>query len=70
MQMDTNTIGLPPINHLGIVVKGVDRTAEFLSKLFGIGSWEIFDYEAVEDEMPETRPSSCFYLIAASESSK
>ena len=56
MQMDTNTAGLPSINHLGIVVKDVDKTAEFLSKLFGIGSWDIFDYEAAEDELIAGEP--------------
>jgi methylmalonyl-CoA/ethylmalonyl-CoA epimerase len=39
MSPDTATLGLP--DHIGVVVKDVEKTAEFLSSTLGIGPWRI-----------------------------
>lgn len=51
MSLNTDTMTLPSIDHLGIVVKDADKIAEFLSRLFGIGPWNIFDYSVNKDKV-------------------
>ncbi len=39
MPSDNGAIALPPPNHIGIVVKDLDKTTEFLSSICGLGPW-------------------------------
>ncbi len=38
---ERSTVVLPPQIQVGIVVKDVEKTAEFFSSVLGIGPWEI-----------------------------
>jgi methylmalonyl-CoA/ethylmalonyl-CoA epimerase len=48
MPSDNSAKALPSPNHIGIVVRDLDRTIEFLSSTWGLGPWVI-----VEDSPPE-----------------
>ena len=37
---------LPPVSQIGVCVHNVDRAAEFYSKHFGIGPFNIYEFEA------------------------
>ena len=39
MPSDNGAIALPPPNHIGVVVKDLDKTTEFLSSICGLGPW-------------------------------
>ena len=41
MESRINPIALPQKLHIGVVVKDMDRTIEFLSSVYGIGPWDI-----------------------------
>ena len=50
--MQSNTVALPSeIDHIGIVVKDVDKTIKFLSSIMGIESWKTRDFIQSKDEV-------------------
>ena len=52
MSQDTASIILPEqIHHIGVVVKDIDETTKFLSKMWGLMPWDIFDDNVTKDRM-------------------
>ena len=51
MQSDAQAIALPPLTHVGIVVKDVVKTSELLSSLLGVGSWKIDETAPKKEEL-------------------
>ncbi|TET17023.1 MAG: VOC family protein [Dehalococcoidia bacterium] len=52
MPSDTGAIALPSsIDHLGVVVKDIDKTIEFLSSMWGLGPWQSLEYSPHKDEI-------------------
>jgi hypothetical protein len=41
-------LGLPPVNQIGVIVRDVNKAAEYYSSLFGIGPFTIYDFEPDE----------------------
>jgi len=56
MPSDTGAIVLPSLSHIGVVVKDIDKTTEFLSSLWGLGPWHILDYSSTKDELMVGKP--------------
>jgi len=53
MLMDNKATGkvkLPPLGHVGVVVKDLDKAIEYYSSIFGMGPWRI-----VELDFPEVQ---------------
>lgn len=44
MASDIGPVTLPSPDHIGVVVKDIDKTVEFLSSVWGIGPWELGEY--------------------------
>ena len=52
MSQYTNSLALPEqISHIGVVVKDIDETTKFLATMWGLTSWEIFDYKATQEKI-------------------
>ena len=52
MSQDTNSLDLPEqISHIGVVVKDIDETKKFLATMWGLTPWEIFDYDATQQNI-------------------
>ena len=51
MKSDTGAVTLPSADQVGVVVRDVDKTVEFLSSTFGIGPWRIMEVSRSEDEI-------------------
>ena len=49
--MPLDIVALPSPNHIGVVVKDVDKTSKFLSSMWGLGPWHTLDYKARKDDM-------------------
>jgi hypothetical protein len=49
-------VTLPPIDHIGIVVKDIDKTVELLSATWGVGPWDILEYTPDDDELEIDEP--------------
>ncbi|MCK4791297.1 MAG: VOC family protein [Desulfobacteraceae bacterium] len=49
-------VRLPPLDHIGVVVKDIDKTVEFLSSTWGLGPWEILEYAPSDDELEIGEP--------------
>ncbi|MBA7507869.1 hypothetical protein ES706_06598 [subsurface metagenome] len=49
--MSLDIVALPSPNHIGVVVKDVDKTIKFLSSMCGLGPWTTFDYTAHKEDM-------------------
>lgn len=56
MTSDTSAISLPSPDHIGIVVKDIDKTAEALSSTWGIGPWRIEEYSLQKEDMMVGEP--------------
>ena len=57
MSQDTNPLALPDqIHHIGVVVKDIEETIKFLSTIWGLTPWEVFDYHATPDKMISGEP--------------
>ena len=46
MQSSTGGISLPPLDHIGLIVKDLKKTTEYLSSTWGAGPWHI--HESIE----------------------
>ena len=51
MATDSSNIALPALDHLGVVVEDIDKTKEFLSRVLGLGPWQVIDYAPTKDEL-------------------
>lgn len=53
MQSDTGAIASSSsLDHIGVVVKNIDKTIEFLSSTWGLGPWQVVEaVEHYKDEM-------------------
>lgn len=49
--MSLDIVALPSPNHIGVVVKDVDKTTKFLSSMWGLGPWHTLDCKARKDDM-------------------
>ena len=58
MSSDTGAVALPPPDHIGIVVRDIDKTIEFLSSAWGIGPWQFAEYAPSGDELKMDEPFS------------
>ena len=47
-KLDTGSLQLTNLSHVGIAVKDAEKTAIMLSKIWNIGTPEVFDYSAQE----------------------
>ena len=56
MPSDTGATSQPTLYHIGVVVKDIDKTAEFLSSILGIGPWDVEEYSPREDELMVGEP--------------
>jgi len=48
---DSSNMALPAPGHLGVVVEDLDKTKEFLSRVLGLGPWQVIDYAPTKDEL-------------------
>ena len=58
MQSDIDAMALPTPEHIGVIVKDIDETAEFLSSTLGLGPWLISEHSFLKDEMWAGEPFS------------
>jgi len=56
MQLGTVPITLSNLSHIGVVVKDVDKTVEFLSSIWDIGPVQFADYSPQKHEMIVGKP--------------
>ena len=56
MSPDTDALNLPSPSHIGVVVKDMDKTIQFLSKMWGIGPWEAFEYAPRQEDLTVGEP--------------
>ncbi len=49
MKLGNGTVSLTNLAHIGIVVKDVGKTVEFISSIWDIGTPEIFDYSPTNE---------------------
>jgi catechol 2,3-dioxygenase-like lactoylglutathione lyase family enzyme len=43
-------------SHIGVVVKDIDKTTEFLSSMWGLGPWQVQDTSPSKDEIIVGKP--------------
>ena len=58
MKSHTVPITLSNLSHIGIVVKDIDKTVEFLSSIWDIGPAQFIDYSPQKDELIVGEPFS------------
>jgi methylmalonyl-CoA/ethylmalonyl-CoA epimerase len=59
MSSTEGPIALPDqIQHIGVVVKDIEATTKFLSSMWGMGPWDIFDYTGDKDKVIFGEPFS------------
>ena len=51
MPSDCNAITLSTPSHIGIYVKDLNNTIQFFRSMWGIGPWQIEEYEATRDQI-------------------
>jgi len=56
MSAQTDAVALPSPSHIGLVVKDMDKTIEFLSSLWGLGPWQSFEYAPRQEELTVGKP--------------
>jgi catechol 2,3-dioxygenase-like lactoylglutathione lyase family enzyme len=52
----TSAVALPCLTHIGVVVKNIDKTTEFLSSILGLGPWQYLEYSPPKDEIMAGEP--------------
>jgi hypothetical protein len=50
-KLDTGSVQLTNLSHVGIVVKDAEKTAKWLSTIWNIGKPDITDYEPKKEEL-------------------
>ena len=63
---DIGKFALPPVGHVGIVVRNVERTVDFYSSAFGMGPFSILEY-ATEGAILRGRPFKDRIKVAAAQ---
>jgi len=48
---DSSKTALPAPGHLGVVVEDLDKAKEFLSRVLGLGPWQVIDFAPTKDEL-------------------
>lgn len=56
MQSNTGAVALPAPEHISIIVKDIDKTAEFLSLIWGLGPWLTWEYSPGKDDISVGEP--------------
>lgn len=56
MPLDTGAVDLTSPSHIGVMVKDVDKTIEFLSSVCGIGPWESAELSLDKDKLMMGEP--------------
>jgi methylmalonyl-CoA/ethylmalonyl-CoA epimerase len=56
MPAQTDAVALPSPSHIGLVVKDIDKTIEFLSSLWGLGPWQSFEYAPRQEDLTVGKP--------------
>ena len=56
MSLDAESPNLPPLNNITIVVKDIEKTAQSLSSLLGIGPWEVMEYAPTQARISHIKP--------------
>jgi methylmalonyl-CoA/ethylmalonyl-CoA epimerase len=51
MKLDVGSIQLTNLSHLGVAVKDAEKTVEFLSSIWNIGTPKVSDYEPKKEDM-------------------
>ncbi len=51
MLEDSGSLGELRPSHIGLAVKDGKATSEFLSSMWGIGPWTVFDYPSAKEQM-------------------
>jgi len=64
MPEDIDTAKLPPLENITVVVKDIDKTTEFLSRVCGIGPWETMEYAPTKDELMVGEPFKLKFAFA------
>jgi len=58
MSANSEATALPPLYHISAVVKDIDETTEFLSSMWGLGPWHIFEHTPQKDTIMVGEPFS------------
>ncbi|MFC2024195.1 VOC family protein [Chloroflexota bacterium] len=53
---NTDANAISSLEHIGVVVKDMDKTTKFLSSTLGLGPWDIFEYSTIKDEVTVGEP--------------
>ncbi len=65
MPEDIGTVKLPPLENITVVVKDIDKTTEFLSRVCGIiGPWETMEYAPTKEELMVGEPFKLKFAFA------
>jgi methylmalonyl-CoA/ethylmalonyl-CoA epimerase len=56
LQLNEGAPSLPPINHIGVVIRDVDKAEESLMRVFGCRFERVFDYAVTEDMVLQGEP--------------
>jgi methylmalonyl-CoA/ethylmalonyl-CoA epimerase len=56
MSAQKDAVALPSPSHIGLVVKDLDKTTEFLSSLWGLGPWQPFEYAPSQEDLTVGKP--------------
>ena len=51
LTMDGSKMAFPAPGHLGVVVKDLDKAKESLSRVLGLGPWQVIDYAPTKGEL-------------------
>ena len=64
MQQHAENLASSVPNHIGLVVKDADKTAEFFTITWGFGPWSSFEYSTQKDDMIVGDPFSLKIVYA------
>ena len=56
MPPNTNASTLPSPSHIGVVVRDMDKTIEFLSSIFGLGPWQTIEFSPSQEDLTIGKP--------------
>jgi methylmalonyl-CoA/ethylmalonyl-CoA epimerase len=56
MSTQKDAAALLPPSHIGMVVKDLDKTIEFLAALWGLGPWQSFEYAPSQKDLMVGKP--------------
>ena len=51
MAEEVNKLKIPPPAHIGVVVKSLEESSEYYTKLFGLGPWTFLDNNPTKEQM-------------------